>query len=382
MSERRQLCPRCGDPLGPVDIDQRVARDPSGRGADLCDACYFEGFDLVDAPDRVEVPVCTSCGAVGRGESWVDVGARDYTDVAVEAVSEALSVHIDAEEVSWEVRPEQVDETTIRMHAGFTGVVRETPVREEHTVPVKISGGTCNRCGRIAGDYYAATVQVRATNRTPDDDEIDGAREIARSYVADRERKGDRNAFISRMETTDEGLNVRVSTTQIGRAIASRVVDRFGGTVSDSRRLITEDGDGNRVYRMTYAIRLPPYRPGDVVDPGDGDGPVLVTSVRGNLKGKRLRSGDRYEADGADGIDPDAVRLGTAADGAETTLVTVEDDRAVQVLDPETYHAETVARPDYLDPDAETVTVFKSRAGLHVLPEDRPTDGNEDENGN
>ncbi|MFT4931742.1 MAG: nonsense-mediated mRNA decay protein 3, partial [Natronomonas sp.] len=42
----------------------------------------------------------------------------------------------------------------------------------------------------------------------------------------------------------------------------------------------------------------------------------------------------------------------------------------VQVLDPETYEAKTVARPDYLDPDAETVTVLKHREGLHVLPED------------
>jgi nonsense-mediated mRNA decay protein 3 len=40
----------------------------------------------------------------------------------------------------------------------------------------------------------------------------------------------------------------------------------------------------------------------------------------------------------------------------------------VQVLDPETYESKTVPRPDYLDPDAETVPVLKSRAGLHVLP--------------
>jgi len=41
----------------------------------------------------------------------------------------------------------------------------------------------------------------------------------------------------------------------------------------------------------------------------------------------------------------------------------------VQVLDPETYEAKTIARPDYMDPDAEEVPVLKSRAGLHVLPE-------------
>jgi nonsense-mediated mRNA decay protein 3 len=39
------------------------------------------------------------------------------------------------------------------------------------------------------------------------------------------------------------------------------------------------------------------------------------------------------------------------------------------VLDPETYETKTVARPSYLDPDAETVRVLKSEAGLHILPD-------------
>jgi len=367
MSDSGAFCPRCGDPIEERP-DRDPPRDPEGRGAEICEDCYFESFDLVETPDRIQVAVCTECGAVKRGDRWKDVGARDYTDVAIEEVAEALSVHVNAEEVAWEVRPEQVDETTIRMHALFTGVVRGRPVDREVTVPVKVSGGTCDRCGRIAGDDYAATVQVRARDRTPTGEELSGAREVAREYVADREATGDRNAYITELAETDEGLDVKVSTSQIGRAIAERIVDRFGGTVEEARRLITEDGDGNRVYRMAYAVRLPPYRPGDVIDPGDGDGPVLVSSVRGNLKGTRLTSGDRYEAAHEDGVAPEATHLGHRTGATETTLVAVEDDNAVQVLDPETYEATTIARPDYLDPDAETVPVIKSRAGLHVLP--------------
>ena len=357
MSRSGSFCPRCGDPVG-----ERLE-----EGA-LCGECYLEEHDLVDAPDRVEVRVCAQCGAVHRGNRWVDVGAEDYTDVAVEEVTEALGVHVDAEGVSWQVAPEQVDETTIRMHCGFSGLLRERPVTAEVTVPVKISRETCDRCGEVAGGSFAATVQVRAADREPSDEEIDRATEVARAYVADREGKGDRGAYITELGEVDGGLDVKVSTTQIGRAVAERVVRQLGGEVSESRRLITEE-DGERVYRMAYVARLPAYRPGEVVDPGDGEGPVLVRSVRGNLKGVRLTTGEDYEAAFEDGDRPDATRLGWRADGQETTLVAVEDDRAVQVLDPETYEAETIARPDYLNPDAETVTVLKSRAGLHVLPE-------------
>jgi len=161
MSESREFCPRCGDTV--PERREPLPGDPGGRDALLCDDCYFEDFELVDAPDRIEVLVCSGCGAVRRGESWRDVGARDYTDVvAVDEVAEALGVHVDAEDVEWGVEPEQVDENNVRMHCRFSGIVRGTLRSAEVTVPVKISRGTCDRCGRIAGGYYAGIVQVRA----------------------------------------------------------------------------------------------------------------------------------------------------------------------------------------------------------------------------
>ncbi|WP_247003619.1 60S ribosomal export protein NMD3 [Halosolutus gelatinilyticus] len=381
MSESRAFCPRCGDPVpdrSESDADDGRAADPlqPGTEVDLCDECYFEDFDFVDAPDRINVRVCAQCGAVHRGNRWVDVGAEDYTDVAIEEVSEALGVHVDVTDVAWQVEPEQVDQNTIRMHCYFTGVARGTPVEEQVTVPVRIARQTCTRCGRIAGDYYASIVQIRADDRTPTQAEMDRAKEIANAVVADMEATGDRNAFVTEMGEVADGLNIKVSTNKIGKKIANKMIQEFGGTVNDAETLVTEDEDGNEVYRVTFAVRLPPYVPGDVIDLADDDGgPVLVRSARGNLKGVRVTTGDRYEASYEEGNSPDARRLGETGDAVETTVVTVEDENAVQVLDPETYRATTVARPDYFDPDAETVPVLKSRAGLHILPDPDPDAG-------
>ncbi|MFB6155849.1 MAG: 60S ribosomal export protein NMD3 [Haloferacaceae archaeon] len=368
MSDSREFCPRCGDPVEPRD--EPLPGAPHDGDEVLCDECYFEDFELVDAPDRIEVLVCSQCGAVHRGNRWVDVGARDYTDVAIDEVSDALSVHVRAEDVAWQVEPEQVDQNTIRMHTAFQGAVRGTYVEEERVVPVKISRGTCKRCGRIAGGYYASVVQIRADGRTPTSEEASRAVELAREYVADREEAGDRDAFVSEVKETPDGPNVKLSTNQLGEAVSNRVVRELGGTIESHPTLVTEDEDGNEVYRVTYAVRLPKYTPGDVIDPEDGDGPVLVRSVQGNLRGTRLTTGEEYESRFEDGEAPDASALGTADDADETTVVTVEDERAVQVLDPETYEAKTVARPSYFDHGADTVPVLKSRAGLHVLPED------------
>ncbi|MEF8884667.1 MAG: 60S ribosomal export protein NMD3 [Haloarculaceae archaeon] len=374
MSRSGEFCPRCGDPVESVGErpDLPGAADPDSV---LCDACYFREFDLVDAPDTVEVRVCSQCGAVHRGNRWVDVGADDHTDVAVDEVAEALGVHVDAADVGWEVAPEQVDRNTIRMHCEFTGVVRGTFVTEAVTVPVRIARGTCDRCGKIAGGSYASVVQVRADERTPTDAELDRAREIAEEYIADREATGDRNAYITEVSAVPDGLDMKISTNQMGQGIAKRIVAQLGGAFRDHETLVTEDGDGNEVYRVTFAVRLPRYRPGEVIDPEDGDGPVLVRSVQGNLKGTRLASGEDFEASFEDGAAPDARRLGTRADAETTTVVAVEDEHAVQVLDPETYEAKTVARPDYLDEDADEVPVLKSRAGIHVVPDRDADDG-------
>jgi len=50
--------------------------------------------------------------------------------------------------------------------------------------------------------------------------------------------------------------------------------------------------------------------------------------------------------------------------------VTVEDDYAVQLLDPDTYEAKTVARPDFVDTDDETVAVLKHDGELYIVPRD------------
>jgi len=364
-SESREFCPRCGDPV-PARAEP-LPGTPRDRDARLCDACYFDDYELVDAPDRIEVLVCSGCGAVHRGNRWVNVDARDYTDVAIDEVSEALGVHVDARNVTWAVDPEQVDENTIRMHCQFTGVVRETPLEESVVVPVKISRGTCDRCGRIAGGYYASTVQVRATDRTPTPEECSRAIEIAESHVAGKESDGDREAFVTEVKETDDGPNVKLSTNGLGEEVARRITRELGGDVESYPTLVTEDGDGNEVYRVTYAVRLPKFTPGDVIDPGDDEGPVLVRSVSGNLKGVRLTSGEPYEESFED--EAGGRRLATRDDAVETTVVTVEDDHAVQVLDPETYEAKTVPRPDFFDSAAETTPVVKTRAGLHVLPD-------------
>jgi nonsense-mediated mRNA decay protein 3 len=107
-----------------------------------------------------------------------------------------------------------------------------------------------------------------------------------------------------------------------------------------------------------------------VIDPEGSEerDPVVVRSVRGNLKGTRLQTGEDYEADAEDGDAPDATVIGSVEDATAATLVAIEDERAVQVLDPETYETRTVRRPAGVERDDETVDVLKADGTVYPLP--------------
>lgn len=335
---RTEFCPQCGDPISspedqgdpeggrPKEVHrgERPKEVHHGGQAQLCDACYLAEFDLIDAPEMLTVRICPRCGAVQKGEQWTDIGAEDYTDIAIDQTTAALSVHVDANSVEWMVEPEQIDANTILMHCYFSGVVRDRDIETTHDLRVDFARETCTRCSRIAGDYYASTVQLRAADRTPTTEETDRSTEIARTFVAEREEQGDRNAFITEINEKPEGVDIRLSNTRLGRAIAARIQREFGATVRDSQTLITEDEDGSEVYRVTYAVRLPPYPPGTIIKPSDED-PVLVTSATGNLKGVHLTTGNAYESTDSD----DIRRLAHRREATETTLVAVEDENEI-----------------------------------------------------
>lgn len=364
MAAARAFCPRCGDP---VDPDETLGRPDVDRAreADLCRDCYFDTLELVEVPDRLTVRLCTSCGAVYRDNGWVDTDDESEVDLAIDAVWDALRIHRAARQVAWEVEPEVRDPNTIAIETTVRAVVHDRPVEERHEVAVSIARETCPRCGKLAGNSYAGTVQIRGTDRVPDAHERDRALTIADEVVTASTESGDREAFVSEVIDRPEGVDIRVSTTKLGAKIADRVTAEFGGSYTTSETLVTEDGDGRGVYRVTYAVRLPRFRAGEIVDPGE-DGPVLVRSGIERLTGRRLATGESVELP-AD--DPDIERVGSAEDAVETTVVAVTDARAVQVLHPETQRTETIPRPADVTVDDETVHVVTTADGLYVVPE-------------
>lgn len=365
MSDSGAFCPKCGEVLEDHGNTGRVGQ--TNQAQVLCDSCYLEDFELVNPPAELSLVQCTQCGAIQTNDTWIDPSSEDITDIAIQEIQDSVGVHIDAENVSWAVQPEQINQNQLRVTAVFTGWVRGERVEEEIVVPVSISRGTCSRCGRIAGNYYAGVVQVRASDRELQPVEERRAKTIATNVVSAMRDNGDRDAFLTEITAVPGGIDIKVSTTKIGERISRRIIDEFGGTYSTAETLVTEDEDGNEVYRVNHSVRLPRFVAGDIINPNDGNGPVLVESNQTNLKGIRLTTGDAFDLP-ASGDVAGIERVGSVDQKEPTTLVSIEDEFAIQVLDPDTYQPKTIPYPSFVDEDAKELPVVKIPLGLFAVP--------------
>jgi len=238
--------------------------------------------------------------------------------------------------------------------------VRGYRVEDERRVRVVLRRETCPTCAKRSGGYYESVVQIRAGGRDPTEEETERALEHAYE-VAGRDY-GDRDTFVTKTEEVRGGLDIYMSTSNAGMQVARRMVEEYGGGYDDTATLVGEK-DGEELYRVTYAVSLPEFVPGDVVSI-DGTA-LLVTDNSGVLKGVDLRTGSRRSVSDAD-TEPE--RLGSARDAEPATLVTVSDDE-VQILDPSTYETVTVRRPSFLAASqGEEVEVLSTSEGVFPVP--------------
>ena len=352
------FCPRCGRQLSAV----------ADLGADgLCAQCHLSVIDPLEVPAQLTLTRCGTCGAVKEGERWLDADT-DIVGLATTQVEDAVAVHQSIDVDGWGMVAHDPTTDQITIDVELSGSYRGEPLTATASATVLLATGQCDRCSRVAGGYFASLLQVRAAGRVPTDAELAAAEEVASAYIRSRIDVGDRNAFISDVQRTKDGLDIKLSTNQIGGAIAKQVTARLGGTVRSHPTLVTEDGDGNAVYRVTYTVRLPRFTVGDIIETDEASAPVVITSLGEHLTGLQLGP---YTPVYLAAESTDAQRrLGTLDDVVETTVVAPMGDGEVQILHPVTLETVTVRRPPRGGSDAGPMRVFVEADRVWPVPAD------------
>lgn len=315
---------------------------------EMCPECYSDRRELVKVERIVELVRCPRCGRYRLGGRWREM---KFEEALTETILNSLRVHPEFRVEDVEIRPLTRGEVG-RYSVRVAGTLEGETVEDERLTEVRVRMTVCERCCREAGGYYESIVQVRADGRDLEDEELEKVREIILK-ILDKERDNQK-AFVSKVVERREGIDFYLGDRNVGRKIARSIVNELGGRIVESKKIHTRR-DGRDVYRFTYAVRLPGYREGDVVE---DEGRVCVVTNR------RLGKGITIDGKSVNLKNPKVIAR--KEDLLEAVVVDC-DEYVVEILHPVSNEVVRAKRPKGEFKPGDIVNVVEYGERLYVI---------------
>ena len=344
--QRLQTCVECGKQV------------PALIGGS-CPDCFIGKTPLLEAPAVLDVELCAHCDARHVGAHWVDPDEGVGLDwIREEASRAAAKPHprVAGAVLTVEERPQ--DERNFTHHLTLEGEVEGAPVRFERDVLVRMKRSVCDRCSRMFGGYYAAIIQLRATDRDVTPAEIERAHRLVGDELDRQRATGNREAFLTKSGPVPGGFDYYLGDIEGTRSVARVVADKLGAAVEEHAKLSGRQ-EGNDIYRVTFRVRIRLFAPGDFALLGEE-----VVQFQTGTRGRALvvRLADRRTDKVAE---EDLKRLGGSEILQEAVLVS-QDSAHLQVLDPVSFKTVDIPRPAGFEAPGPDVWVLRHEERLYL----------------
>jgi len=323
-----------------------------------------ETTELASCPNQVEVVICSMCGSQQINGKWQLPGTFPLQDLAAQAAADSIWIHRDMIQPQIDIDLKATGATRYLARIDIRGNFRGSSSIVQCEIPVRIKKVACERCSRMAGKYFESTVQLRGSSeRAINHREIEESKKMARDMADSAYRGGDQLSFIQEIKEVKGGLDIILGSTQLGRRMAKAFVERFGGRLLETAKLVGRK-DNRDVYRTTLLVRFPRLKRGDIVSSRG------VLSVVSGFDGKTtlitsLREGRRSSM--SQEISEMAHILGNKADALSATVISVDED-VLEIMDPETFRSALAARPkDLKIGPGEEVKVVRTGDGFIII---------------
>ncbi len=324
-----------------------------------CPDCFIAKTPLLDAPDVLDVEVCAHCDARHVGAHWIDPEEGVGLDwIREEATRAAVKAHAKVSGPVLTVAEEAQDERHFAHRLRLDGEVEGTPIVYEKAMTVRMRRSVCDRCSRMFGGYYAAIIQLRASDRDVTDLELRRAHKLVGDELDRQRASGNRESFLTKSGAVPGGFDYYLGDIEGTRTVARVLADKLGATVEEHAKLSGRQ-EGEDVYRVTFKVRIRLFAPGDFATVGDE---VVQFQVATRGRALVVRLADR-KTDKVD--EEDLKRIGGAEALQEAVLVSQDKDH-LQVLDPVSFKTVDVPRPGQFETDQDSVWVLRHDERLYL----------------
>lgn len=313
MDIKQNICPKCGGP----------------SEAGLCNTCKAKELSWVTYDKRVQCIHCPTCGSLKQQNTWTDCHL-EREKLIEEIALNAIHIHEDVCAISIVFRSYDPSPNRTSVTVNIQGKLYGVLVEEDCRILILWSKEQCDRCSRYSGGYYAGTIQLRADGRKPDEFEKDRALAIAHRHEEEVQEMGERLSFITEVQENKDGVDIIISSHNLGEAISKSITKELGGKITRHPKLAGEK-DGKTIYRMTYLVRLPRYQKGDVFE--EKDRYYEIRGIDSNL----IKYFDLQDAGIKNTKDePKGRFIGNVRDSESAFISYITGDTA-GILDPKTY---------------------------------------------
>ncbi|MFW9876878.1 MAG: 60S ribosomal export protein NMD3 [Candidatus Thorarchaeota archaeon] len=326
----------------------------------LCEKCYLKKTQFFSLPKVLKINLCSNCYAWEKSKHWeTSTSDKDSFNQLIRDNLENLQKVRDIV-ISTDFKEYKTNILIALVHV--TGVVQDLDMELDLKTEIRITYGTCSRCSKLLGNYFEAKIQVRGTNRKLDESELLKSERIVDDILQQSEGT-ETNAFLTKSELIHGGEDFYIGSSTAARQIAKRLIKEFSGKLKESSKLIGRR-DGRDIFRTTFTIRIPEYRPSDFIKL-NGQIYQVLKIMRKNVTVVKLITGLIQH------FSHDELSQSKLIGGKElvfSAVLVLEKAKEVEVLDPDNYLTLELVKPKNFKVDGETVQIFKDQENVFLIP--------------
>ena len=327
--------------------------------AALCPECFLQGNRFTSIPEFLDLNVCAHCGEYLIGKRWKRYG--DEMEAVRDFAADNVLVRQDGRLLDLAIGVHPMDAKHNQVHVLARLMYEDLEVEEEMNTTVRVRRNVCPKCNKIHGNYFEAIVQLRPSGQRFSEEEREAVLHRALSFV-EGAAKDNREAFVAKVTQTHGGFDLYVSTISLGKSLSRDLVSTYGAEYKESSS-IQGQKDGRDIYRVTYLVRLPPYRVRDILLI---DHRLYMVHSTGPVSAKvrDLKSNELIVVPNVDLREVNVV--GTKKDMLDAVVLT-ETEKEYQVMHPITYRTVEIRHPRDFERKGDTVKVFPYEGELYFI---------------
>lgn len=328
----------------------------------LCTNCYIQQQNFVHSPQVIDLIQCSTCLSWKYKNMWY---AEPFEKILHRVLKDQLTISKEVEKPTISFSCDPVD-NTIPCQLTVSGLINDTQINENHELMVRIKQTNCDVCSKQFGGYYEAILQLRPSSQKLSSKELIKLQTEVEELVSTAQQQGARTLFITDMGKEHGGLDFFLSDKSIALKIAKKIIEAHGGEFKQSSSLVGMK-DGREVYRMTYLVRLPSYKTGDVIKFQKNVYYVEATSPN-KIHLIELSTGNSIV------VQPKEITNEFVYDDTsikKEMIVVSQTKKEVQLMDKSTYKLYDIPKTQDKPIQTEVINVFMIDDNVYLSPENK-----------